>query len=157
MQATRYPVATLLFLLSLSAPLAAQTEVDKISADIRYLSADTRLGRGVGTTGLDSAASFVARRFREVGSDPAALTVTFGPCASTRVHLLPHTRVLPDLPSRMSKAGDILIRLGDYDIKNLYYMTDALRSYKPSDVVSIAVLPSGERLSFTAILGKRGG
>ncbi len=55
------------------------------------------------------------------------------------------------------RGGDILIRLGEYEIADLYDMTAALRAHKPSDVVTVIVMRNGQRLSFTATLEKRGG
>jgi len=55
------------------------------------------------------------------------------------------------------RGGDILVQLGDYEIKDLYAMTDALRAYKPGDVVTAAVIRDGERIEMTVTLGKRGG
>ncbi len=54
-------------------------------------------------------------------------------------------------------GGDIIIRIGDHEVKDLYGMTDALRAHKPGDVVTVVVLRDGERLELTATLGKRGG
>ena len=54
-------------------------------------------------------------------------------------------------------GGDILIQLGEHEVKNLYDMTDALRAHKPGDVVRIVVLRGDERLEMIAELGKRGG
>lgn len=55
------------------------------------------------------------------------------------------------------QGGDILVQLGDYEVKDLYVMTDALRAYKPDDVVTVAVMRDGERIEMTVKLGKRGG
>jgi len=55
------------------------------------------------------------------------------------------------------RGGDILVQLGDYEIKDLYVMTDALRAYKPGDVVAVAVIRDGERVEMKVTLGKRGG
>ncbi len=41
------------------------------SADIRYLTSDALMGRGTGTPGNDSAAAYIARRFRDAGAMPA--------------------------------------------------------------------------------------
>lgn len=41
------------------------------SADIRYLTSDALMGRGTGTPGNDSAAAYIARRFRDAGAVPA--------------------------------------------------------------------------------------
>ncbi len=42
------------------------------SADIRYLTSDALMGRGTGTPGNDSAAAYIARRFRDAGAVPAS-------------------------------------------------------------------------------------
>lgn len=55
------------------------------------------------------------------------------------------------------RAGDIIVQLGDYEVKDLYDMTDALRAHKPGDVVMVAVMRDGQRIEVTATLGKRGG
>lgn len=55
------------------------------------------------------------------------------------------------------QSGDILIGLGDFDITNLFEMTDALRAYKPGDRVSIRVRRDGEVLELETVLGRRGG
>ncbi len=54
-------------------------------------------------------------------------------------------------------AGDIIVKIGEHDVKDLYGMTDALRAHKPGDVVIVVVLRDGEQLELTATLGKRGG
>ena len=55
------------------------------------------------------------------------------------------------------KAGDILIKLGDTEIKDLYDMTDALRAHKPGDSVTLIILREGRKLSLNARLEHRGG
>jgi hypothetical protein len=55
------------------------------------------------------------------------------------------------------QGGDILVQIGEFEVKDLYAMTDALRSYKPDDVVTVAVMRDGERIEMTVTLGKRGG
>lgn len=42
----------------------------RVTADLRYLAADSLEGRGVGTAGLDAAAAYIARVFQECGLDP---------------------------------------------------------------------------------------
>ena len=71
------PVRTSAILL-LTVPLGAPSDAGaqtgaaerRIGADISYLAADVREGRGVGTDGLDSAASYIAARFEEAGLLP---------------------------------------------------------------------------------------
>jgi hypothetical protein len=55
------------------------------------------------------------------------------------------------------RTGDILVQLGEHEVKDLYGMTDALGAHKPGDVVKIVVLRDGDRVELTATLGKRGG
>ncbi len=55
------------------------------------------------------------------------------------------------------QGGDVLVQLGEFEIKNLYDMTDALRAHKAGDVVQLVVTRDGERIEMTATLGKRGG
>jgi aminopeptidase YwaD len=53
------------------------------------------------------------------------------------------------------QAGDVLVQLGDAEISDLYAYTYALRDHKPGDQVTVVVLREGERISFTAVLGRR--
>ncbi|HEX9728396.1 MAG TPA: M28 family peptidase [Gemmatimonadales bacterium] len=53
-------------------------------------------------------------------------------------------------------GGDIITRIGDHDVADLYGMTDALSAHKPGDVVTIVVLRDGQTLELTATLGQRG-
>lgn len=55
------------------------------------------------------------------------------------------------------RAGDILVQLGDHEIKDLYDMTAALSAHSPGDRVRIVVLRDGERIDTAATLGRRGG
>ena len=54
-------------------------------------------------------------------------------------------------------AGDILVRLGDREVGDLYDMTAALREHAPGDQVTVVVLREGERITKTVTLGRRGG
>ena len=47
-----------------------KASADRILADVTYLSVDAREGRGVGTTGIDSAAAYISRQFRQAGLQP---------------------------------------------------------------------------------------
>jgi hypothetical protein len=55
------------------------------------------------------------------------------------------------------QAGDILVRLGDQAVNDLYDMTAALRAHSPGDRVTVVVLRDGERIENTVTLGRRGG
>jgi len=53
------------------APAAVTTtEVDRVAADVRWLAADEREGRGVGTAGLAKAADWVEQEFQAAGIAP---------------------------------------------------------------------------------------
>ncbi|UCG86985.1 MAG: M20/M25/M40 family metallo-hydrolase [Gemmatimonadota bacterium] len=55
------------------------------------------------------------------------------------------------------KGGDIIVQIGDFEVKDLYAMTEALRSFKPGDVTTVAVMRDGERVEMRVTFGKRGG
>ncbi len=74
MNATRLSIAALL---ALSVPAHAQiapgvvrTRTAQIESDIRYLASDSLAGRLTGSPGNDSAAAYIARRFRELHLQP---------------------------------------------------------------------------------------
>ncbi|MCD6118273.1 M20/M25/M40 family metallo-hydrolase [bacterium] len=52
-------------------------------------------------------------------------------------------------------AGDLLFKLGDADITNLYDLTYALQDYKAGDVVIAVVIRDGEEMEFEVTLGSR--
>ncbi len=55
------------------------------------------------------------------------------------------------------KGGDMITKIGDYDVPDLAGMTDALRNYKPGDKVVVIVVRDGKELGLDITLGKRGG
>ena len=55
------------------------------------------------------------------------------------------------------KQGDVLTRLGDHEIGDLYDMTNALNAYKPGDTITIVVRRDTELVELTATLRRRGG
>ena len=55
------------------------------------------------------------------------------------------------------QGGDMITKIGDYDVTNLEDMTGALRSYKPGDKVVIVVMRDGAEKKLDVTLGKRGG
>jgi len=66
-------LGSLLGLASLADPLQAQhPEPPRLLDDIRFLSEDRLQGRMTGSGGADSAAAYLARRFSQVGLQPAA-------------------------------------------------------------------------------------
>jgi Zn-dependent M28 family amino/carboxypeptidase len=50
------------------------------------------------------------------------------------------------------RAGDILVQIGDHEIKNLNDMQSALMSYQAGDTVLLAVLRDGQRIETEATL-----
>ena len=66
-------LGTLLGLSALADSLQAQRpEPPRLLDDIRFLSDDRLQGRMTGSPGADSAAAYLARRFSQVGLQPAA-------------------------------------------------------------------------------------
>lgn len=55
------------------------------------------------------------------------------------------------------KAGDILIRIGTFDVPDLQGMTEALRAHKPGDEVEVVFRRDGQEMKTTVVLGRRGG
>jgi Tol biopolymer transport system component len=53
------------------------------------------------------------------------------------------------------RGGDILVGFGDQEIADLYALTDALRSHRPGDTVTLVWLRAGERITAEATLGSR--
>jgi len=54
-------------------------------------------------------------------------------------------------------GGDILTRIGDFEIGDLYDMTDALRSYKPGDTVWVVAKRGDREIRVRVTFGRRGG
>jgi hypothetical protein len=55
------------------------------------------------------------------------------------------------------KKGDVLIRLGVHEVKDLEAFTEALRAHKPGDEVDVVVLRDGREITLRTVLGTRGG
>jgi hypothetical protein len=53
------------------------------------------------------------------------------------------------------QGGDIVIWVGEFEVADLYGLTDALRAYRPGDQVEVRVLRDGEQRSFQVVLGNR--
>ena len=78
---TALPALSLAFLAgTVGLPAAAQqTGTDRIAADLTYLAADARQGRGVGTAGLDVAAEYIAAALARAGLRPGGTEGYFQP------------------------------------------------------------------------------
>ncbi|HEU4452593.1 MAG TPA: M20/M25/M40 family metallo-hydrolase [Longimicrobium sp.] len=55
------------------------------------------------------------------------------------------------------RAGDVIVRMGEMEVRDLQDLTDALRAHKPGDVVPVAVLRDGAPVAVTVTLSTRGG
>jgi hypothetical protein len=53
------------------------------------------------------------------------------------------------------QGGDIIIRIGEYEVKDLYAMTNALGKYQPGQVVTVTVRRGEETREFSVTLGGR--
>jgi membrane-associated protease RseP (regulator of RpoE activity) len=64
--------------------------------------------------------------------------------------------VAADSPAAQAglRAGDVLVKLGDTDVRTLEDLNRALRQHKPGDSVTLGVQRGAEQLSVTAVLGE---
>lgn len=53
------------------------------------------------------------------------------------------------------RAGDVIVRMGEHEIGDLYGLTDALRAHRPGDVVDVTVIRDGAELTRSVTLGSR--
>jgi len=65
--------------------------------------------------------------------------------------------VKPESPAENGglQGGDVIIKFGSLDIKNIYDFTYGLKIHKPDDVVDVIVLRDGEEVLLRVILGRR--
>ena len=129
--------------------------------------------------GIDRVAALVTRVATDVAGQPAGLTLIRGagkPPAQDSAASPGYGAYLGTIPDftpvekgvKISgvrggspaekaglKAGDIIVAFDEKEIKDLYGMTDGLRSRKPGDTVKVTVLRDGQPLTMTAVLGKR--
>lgn len=70
---------------------------------------------------------------------------------------MPLSGVRPGSPADLGglKAGDVIIRLAEKEITNIYDYTDALGAHKPGDVVEIVVKRAGAEVRLKVTLGQR--
>ena len=54
------------------------------------------------------------------------------------------------------KKGDLLVRFGSHEIRNIYDFVNALKLSKPGDEVDVVVERDGERVTLHATLEGRG-
>ena len=55
------------------------------------------------------------------------------------------------------RAGDIIVQIAQFEISDLYAMTDALQALKPGDTVTIKIRRDDQVIEVEATLGRRGG
>ena len=53
------------------------------------------------------------------------------------------------------QRGDVIVEFGGRDVGDLYEYTYALQAHEPGDRVEIVVLRDGERVTLSAVLGRR--
>ena len=104
---------------------AAQTgSARRVSADVGFLAADAREGRGVGTAGLDAAADYLAREFARIGlsqpwEDGYFQAFTIDPTAPAAAHSniggAAVKNVVGVLPGRGPLAGQVVVLGAHYD------------------------------------------
>jgi hypothetical protein len=75
---------------------AEELPADRVAADVRWLADPAREGRGIGTTGLAAAGTYIEERFRALGLQPAGDAGTFVQKfeVRTRVAIAPATRLV---------------------------------------------------------------
>ncbi len=109
---------------AVEAQSAPESTVDRLLQHVTYLASDVREGRGVGTSGLDSAAAYIARAFARLGLEPGGTAgflqpFTLDSTAPTLAHSglggLPVANVIGILPGRGSLAGQAVIVGAHYD------------------------------------------
>ncbi len=105
----------------------------------------------------------VAVRTPPAGASSSGAAVYFGSipdmAAAEGVTGLRLTGVSPGSPADRAglKGGDVIVSFDGKPVSDLYDYTDALRARTPGDVVEVLALRDGQRLTFTATLGSRGG
>jgi Tol biopolymer transport system component len=132
----------------------------------------------IDTTGVRLIAELVARVAGTVADRPGGLVVVRGagepprqggggsgawlgtvPDFSPVEHGVRLSGVSANSPAEAAglRAGDVVIRIDDDDIKDLYALTDALRERRPGDGVTITYVRDGAERSVALVLGRRGG
>jgi hypothetical protein len=122
---SRIPILAAALASVLAVPAFAQSgSARRVRADIEYLAADAREGRGVGTAGLDAAAEYLAREFARVGLTQPASNGFFQPftidsTAPGAVHTnlggASVRNVVGVLPGRGTLAGQVVVVGAHYD------------------------------------------
>jgi S1-C subfamily serine protease len=53
------------------------------------------------------------------------------------------------------KAGDIIVKMGDKEIRNIYDYTDAMKNLKPGDTITVVVKRGANLLSLIALFPEK--
>jgi hypothetical protein len=127
--------------------------------------------------GLEKVAAVVERVARDVAGRPGALTLRrstappprggggYGAYLGSIPDFTPVengvrlTGVRAGSPAEKAaiRAGDVIVHMGEMEVRDLQGLTDALRAHKPGDTVPVTVLRDGRRLTVSVTLGSRGG
>jgi hypothetical protein len=65
--------------------------------------------------------------------------------------------VMPGSPAESAgiREGDVVVRFGDREVKNIYHYTDAINAHKPGDVIQVEVMRDGKPLTMEVTLARR--
>jgi len=126
--------------------------------------------------GLATVTEFAARLITAVAQDPQppAYVKFQAPAAATRGGYGPYFGVVPEFgeaerpgvrvggvrpgsPAEKAglRSGDVLVRFGDIDVKNLQDFTFALRGKRPGDRVEVVIVRDGQERRVEALLEER--
>lgn len=129
----------------------------------------------INATGLDQVAGFVAELATALANQPGGLTFVDAPrptvSASGSNASLGTIPDMSESPGGVKIAGvrtggpaaivgmqkdDIITKIGEHAIANLYDMTNALRAHQPGDTVVVVFKRGEAEHRVTAVLGRRG-
>jgi S1-C subfamily serine protease len=67
--------------------------------------------------------------------------------------------VRPGSPAEKAglKEGDVLLRIGGFEVADLQAMTEALRAHRPGDTATVVYRRGGATDSTVVVFGRRGG
>ena len=131
----------------------------------------------INTEGVARVASFVSDMTWSLATRPAPLTFVDAvpPAAVTSGGYGAYLGSIPDMSEspggvRLSgvraggpadragiRAGDIIVQIAQFEVSDLYAMTDALQALKPGDTVTIKIRRDDQLIEVEATLGRRGG
>jgi len=140
----------------------ASDDADKINADGLVRVGDFALGLVQALANRRQSLTYVERPApapRAAGDSPSGERAWFGsiPDMAGGVTGVRFSGVSKGSPAEKAgmQAGDVLIRIGEYEIDNLQAMSDALGNYKPGDEADAVVLREGQELRFRVTFASR--